>query len=73
MGEHTGLPLWRFGLEQTGEAHDLVESGVVGKVLIDVVTETVPVTPSGSPGNVIVPELNCATNPPRSKSSRAPR
>jgi NADPH2:quinone reductase len=36
VGERAGLPLHRFPLEQTGEAHDAVEAGAVGKVLIDV-------------------------------------
>ncbi|MBH0054993.1 NADPH:quinone reductase [Salinibacterium sp. SWN139] len=36
VGEETGLPLHRFSLEQTADAHALVESGAVGKVLIDV-------------------------------------
>ena len=31
-----GLPLTRFPLERAGEAHDAVEAGTVGKVLIDV-------------------------------------
>ncbi|TAJ46649.1 MAG: NADPH:quinone reductase [Herbiconiux sp.] len=35
VGEAAGLPLTRFALEQTGAAHDAVEQGVVGKVLID--------------------------------------
>jgi NADPH2:quinone reductase len=36
VGEEAGLPLTRFGLESTAAAHDAVENGVVGKVLIDV-------------------------------------
>jgi NADPH:quinone reductase len=36
VGADAGLPLHRFPLDQTGEAHDAVESGAVGKVLIDV-------------------------------------
>ncbi len=36
VGEAAGLPLRRFELEQTAAAHDAVEQGVVGKVLIDV-------------------------------------
>jgi NADPH2:quinone reductase len=36
VGEEYGLPLLRFSLEQTAEAHDAVENGAVGKVLIDV-------------------------------------
>lgn len=36
VGEKTGLPLHRFDLAHTAEAHAAVESGVVGKVLIEV-------------------------------------
>ncbi|MDN4613567.1 NADPH:quinone reductase [Leifsonia sp. F6_8S_P_1B] len=36
VGEEHGLPLTRFPLERTADAHDAVESGIVGKVLIDV-------------------------------------
>lgn len=36
VGEPTGLPLHRFELERTADAHATVEAGVVGKVLIDV-------------------------------------
>jgi NADPH2:quinone reductase len=36
VGEEHGLPLVRYPLEQTAEAHDAVENGAVGKVLIDV-------------------------------------
>ena len=36
VGEPAGLPLHRFPLEQTSQAHAAVQSGVVGKVLIDV-------------------------------------
>jgi NADPH2:quinone reductase len=36
VGEHAGLPLHRYPLERTGEAHAAVEGGAVGKVLIDV-------------------------------------
>jgi NADPH:quinone reductase len=36
VGEEYGLPLLRFPLEQTAAAHDAVENGAVGKVLIDV-------------------------------------
>lgn len=36
VGEEAGLPLTRFPLEQTADAHDAVEAGTVGKVLIDV-------------------------------------
>jgi len=37
VGPEHGLPLHRFALEQTAAAHDAVQSGVTGKVLIDVV------------------------------------
>ncbi len=36
VGEAAGLPLHRFPLEETADAHRAVESGVVGKVLVDV-------------------------------------
>ncbi|WP_405374619.1 MULTISPECIES: NADPH:quinone reductase [unclassified Microbacterium] len=36
VGEAAGLPLTWFPLEETAAAHDAVEGGVVGKVLIDV-------------------------------------
>jgi NADPH2:quinone reductase len=36
VGEEHGLPLHRFPLERTAEAHDAVEAGAVGKVLVDV-------------------------------------
>lgn len=36
VGDEAGLPLHHFPLEQTAAAHDAVESGVVGKVLLDV-------------------------------------
>jgi NADPH:quinone reductase len=36
VGDEYGLPLLRFGLEDTAQAHDAVERGAVGKVLIDV-------------------------------------
>ena len=36
VGEDAGLPLRRFPLERTADAHAAVEAGVVGKVLIDV-------------------------------------
>jgi NADPH2:quinone reductase len=38
VGEQAGLPLHRFPLERTADAHRASESGVVGKVLIDVAT-----------------------------------
>lgn len=36
VGEDAGLPITRFPLERAAEAHDAVEAGTVGKVLIDV-------------------------------------
>jgi len=36
VGEEAGLPLTRFPLEQTADAHAAVEADTVGKVLIDV-------------------------------------
>lgn len=36
VGEEHGLPLTRFALAETAAAHDAVEQGTVGKVLIDV-------------------------------------
>jgi NADPH2:quinone reductase len=36
-GEDAGLPLHRFPLERTGDAHAAVQQGAVGKVLIDVI------------------------------------
>lgn len=36
VGAEAGLPLTRFPLERTAEAHDAVEAGTIGKVLIDV-------------------------------------
>ncbi|GAB2769445.1 NADPH:quinone reductase [Nocardioides salsibiostraticola] len=36
VGEHAGLPLHHFSLAQTAEAHDAVEGGTVGKVLLDI-------------------------------------
>jgi len=36
VGEEAGLPLTRFPLERTADAHRAVEDGAVGKVLVDV-------------------------------------
>jgi NADPH:quinone reductase len=36
VGEYAGLPLHRFQLANTAEAHQAVQDGAVGKVLIDV-------------------------------------
>ena len=38
VGEDAGLPLHRFALSDTAAAHQAVEDGAVGKVLIDVAT-----------------------------------
>jgi NADPH2:quinone reductase len=35
VGEAAGLPLLRFPLEKTGDAHAAVQAGAIGKVLID--------------------------------------
>jgi NADPH2:quinone reductase len=35
VGEEAGLPLHRFPLERTAAAHDALEGGIVGKVLVD--------------------------------------
>ena len=39
VGEEAGLPLHRFPLERTADAHAAVEAGAVGKVLIDVASD----------------------------------
>ena len=39
VGADEGLPLTRFPLERTAEAHDAVEAGTVGKVLVDVAAD----------------------------------
>jgi len=36
VGEHVGLPLHRFPLERTREAHDAVEPGVLAQGLVDI-------------------------------------
>jgi NADPH:quinone reductase len=36
VGEDAGVPLHHYPLEQTAEAHDAVEGGAVGKVLVDI-------------------------------------
>ena len=36
VGEDAGVPLHHFPLDQTAAAHDAVEGGAVGKVLIDI-------------------------------------
>jgi NADPH2:quinone reductase len=39
VGEDAGVPLHHYPLDQTAAAHDAVEAGTVGKVLIDIVPE----------------------------------
>jgi NADPH:quinone reductase len=46
VGEHSGLPLHRFSLEDAADAHAAVESGAVGKVLITVGADKAPVEPT---------------------------
>jgi NADPH2:quinone reductase len=36
VGTQAGLPLHRFPLERTADAHAAVEAGAVGKVLVDI-------------------------------------
>jgi NADPH2:quinone reductase len=36
VGERAGLPIHHFPLSQASKAHEAVENGAVGKVLIDV-------------------------------------
>lgn len=38
VGEEHGLPLVRFPLDRTADAHRAVENGAVGKVLVDVMS-----------------------------------
>jgi NADPH2:quinone reductase len=47
VGEQAGLPVHRFDLDDTAAAHDAVESGAVGKVLVTVVS---PPTPGSAAG-----------------------
>ena len=47
VGPEHGLPLTRFPLEETAAAHDAVQEGSVGKVLIDVAGEGVGEAPVG--------------------------
>ncbi|GEK86144.1 NADPH:quinone reductase [Microbacterium aerolatum] len=39
VGEHAGLPLTWFPLEETAAAHDAVERGAIGKILIRVLSD----------------------------------
>jgi NADPH2:quinone reductase len=43
VGENAGLPLHRFTLADTADAHQVVQDGAVGKVLIDVPENTAAV------------------------------
>jgi len=36
VGEEAGVPLHHYPLEETASAHDAVENGAVGKVLLDI-------------------------------------
>ena len=36
VGEEAGVPLHHYPLDQTAAAHDAVEAGAVGKVLLDI-------------------------------------
>jgi NADPH:quinone reductase len=45
VGEHAGLPLHHFSLEDAADAHAAVERGAVGKVLITVGADKVSVEP----------------------------
>ncbi len=45
-GEDAGLPVHRFPLTETAAAHDAVEGGVVGKVLIDIHHDEQPEPPT---------------------------
>ncbi|MEV8314883.1 hypothetical protein AB0Q95_11975 [Streptomyces sp. NPDC059900] len=36
VGEEGGLPLHRFALEHTADAHAALEAGLVGKILLDI-------------------------------------
>jgi hypothetical protein len=49
VGEEAGLPLTRFPLERTADAHDAVQAGAVGKVLIDVAARGCPGRRPGHP------------------------
>ena len=39
VGEDIGLPLHHYPLDRAADAHAAVESGVIGKVLIDVIPD----------------------------------
>ena len=39
VGEEAGVPLHHFPLDQTAAAHDAVENGAVGKVLLDIAVD----------------------------------
>jgi NADPH2:quinone reductase len=42
VGEDVGLPIHRFPLERTADAHAAVEAGAVGKVLVTVDDDPAP-------------------------------
>jgi hypothetical protein len=61
VGAEAGLPLVRFPLEDTAAAHDAVEKGIIGKVLIDVPLRTTPPRPhlaQGSATTSLVTDLS---------------
>ena len=39
VGEESGVPLHHYPLDQTAAAHDAVEGGAVGKVLLDIAAD----------------------------------
>jgi NADPH2:quinone reductase len=39
VGDESGIPLHHFSLDQTAAAHDAVEQGAVGKVLLDIAAD----------------------------------
>lgn len=41
VGADHGLPITRFPLERIAEAHDAVEGGIIGKVLVDITAEAI--------------------------------
>lgn len=49
IGQEHGLPVHHFPLERAADAHQAVEDGAVGKVLIDV-SAPVPSSPASAPG-----------------------
>jgi NADPH2:quinone reductase len=39
VGDESGIPLHHFSLDQVAEAHDAVEQGAIGKVLLDIAAD----------------------------------